>query len=57
MFNSSPIETWDGAAVFMSFGANTGWTHLWFWVAVLCCLVPLWVALQAENAADKEHGS
>ena len=57
MFNSSPIETWEGAGVFMSFGANTGWTHLWFWVAVICCLIPLWVTLQTENHHEHKHGT
>ena len=57
MFNSSPIETWEGAGVFMSFGANTGWTHLWFWAAVICCIIPLWVTLQTENHHEHKHSS
>lgn len=49
MFNSSPIEVWEGAGVFMSFGANTGWTHLWFWLAVIACIVPLFITLKTEQ--------
>ena len=55
MFNSSPIETWEGIGVFMSFGANTGWTHLWFWIAVICCLIPLYYTLKTEQQHENQH--
>ena len=55
MFNSSPIETWEGAGVIMSFGANTGWTHLWFWIAVILCIVPLFVTLKTEQHHEKSN--
>ena len=55
MFNSSPIEAWEGAGVFMSFGANTGWTHLWFWIAVILCILPLFVTLKTEQHHEKHH--
>lgn len=54
MFNSSPIETWDGAGVFYSF-AGTGGTDLFFWLSVICCIIPLFVSLTAENAAEGDH--
>ena len=57
MFDSSPIETWEGAGVFMSFGANTGWPHLWFWAAVALCIVPLYYTLKTEEHHEKQHGS
>lgn len=55
MFNSSPIETWEGASVFMSFGANTGMTHFWFWVAVILCIVPLFVTFATEQKHENQH--
>ncbi len=55
MFNSSPIEVWEGAGVFMSFGANTGWTHLWFWLAVVACIVPLFITLKTEQHHENQH--
>ncbi len=54
MINSSPIDTWEGAAAFFTF-AGSG-AVLWFWIMVILCLVPLWVSLKAENAAEDEHG-
>ncbi|MBT8433790.1 MAG: hypothetical protein KJN95_03980 [Gammaproteobacteria bacterium] len=55
MFNSSPIEVWEGAGVFMSFGANTGWTHLWFWLAVIACIIPLFITLKTEQHHENHH--
>ena len=55
MFDSSPIETWEGASVFMSFGANTGMTHFWFWVAVILCILPLFITLKTEQKHEKQH--
>ena len=55
MFNSSPIEAWEGAGVFMSFGANTGMTHFWFWAAVICCIIPLFVTLNTEKHHETQH--
>ena len=53
MINSSPIETWEGAAAFFTFA---GGVVFWFWVMCVLCIVPLVVSLKAENAAEKEHG-
>ena len=55
MINSSPITTWEGAGVFMTCGADTFGTHLWFWIAVICCLIPIFVLIKAENATEKKH--
>ena len=52
--NSSPIESWDGASVFYSF-AGTGGTDLFFWLAVVCCLIPLYYTLKAENHHEDKH--
>ena len=57
MFNSSPIEAWEGAGVFFTFGANSGMTHFWFWIAVLLCIVPLFVTLKTENQHENMHQS
>ncbi len=55
MFNSSPIETWDGAGVFFSFGAGTGITVLIFWLSVICLIIPLWITLKTENHHEHQH--
>ena len=54
MFNSSPIESWDGAGVFYSF-AGSGMTDFWFWIAVLLCIVPLIVTMKTENRHENIH--
>ena len=54
MFNSSPIESWEGAgAGYNIFG---GGALFWFWVAVICLIIPIWVALRAEKEAQDRHG-
>ena len=55
MINSSPIDTWEGAGAFYTFAGSFG-THLWFWIAVACCIIPLIVILKAESEAEREHG-
>ena len=57
MFDTSPIEACEGAAAFFNFGPDTFGAKLWFWISVVLCIVPLWVSLKAENAAEDEHGS
>ena len=54
MFNSSPIESWDGASAFFSF-AGGGMTSLWFWVAVLLCVFPLIITMKTENHHENQH--
>lgn len=54
MFNSSPIESWDGAGVFYSF-AQSGMTDFWFWVTVILLVVPLVVTLKTENHHENQH--
>lgn len=54
MFNSSPIEAWEGAGAFYTFFG--GGALFWFWVAVICLIIPLWVALRAEKHAEDRHG-
>ena len=54
MFDSSPIESWDGAGVFYSF-AGTGMTDVFFWLTVILCIVPLYYVLQDEKAAEEEY--
>jgi len=54
MFNSSPIETWEGVGVFYSF-AGSGMVDFWFWLSVLLCIVPLIVTLKTENHHENVH--
>jgi len=55
MFNSSPIEAWEGAGAFFSFGAGTGMTILIFWISVALCVLPLYYTLKAENHHEDKH--
>ena len=48
MFNSSPIESWEGAGAFFTFFG--GGALFWFWVAVICLIIPIWVALARGEA-------
>lgn len=52
MINSSPIETWEGAGVFYSFAGSAG---IWFWIAVIMLIVPLFVTLKTENHHETQH--
>ncbi len=54
MFNSSPIQAWDGAAAFFSY-AGSGGPVLWFWVSVILCIIPVLVSLKAEKAAEDKY--
>ena len=55
MFNSSPIEAWEGAGAFYSFGAGTGTTVLIFWIAVALLIVPLYYTMKTENHHEDKH--
>ncbi len=55
MIDSSPIESWDGAGAFFSFGPDTGMTVFIFWLAVFCCLIPLYFTLKTENEHETRH--
>ena len=52
---TSPITSWDGAGVFYTYGANSGGALFWFWLSVVLCIVPLFVAWKAESSAEKSH--
>ena len=54
MLDSSPIDSWEGAAAIFTYAS--GGAGFWFWVMCALCLVPLVVSLKAEKAAEDEHG-
>ena len=54
MIDSSPIDSWEAAEVIFTF-ANGG-VSFWFWVMCALCIVPIFVSLKAESAAEREHG-
>lgn len=54
MLDSSPIDAWEGATAIFTYAA--GGAGFWFWVMAALLIVPLFVSLKAENAAEKEHG-
>ena len=56
MFNSSPIESWEGAAaIFNSAGGGTG-VWIWFLITIVLCIIPVIAAINHENKSEKEHG-
>jgi hypothetical protein len=55
MFDSSPIEVWEGASAVFSFGAGSGMTIFLFWLAVVLCVVPLYFTLKTENRHEDNH--
>lgn len=54
MFDSSPIDSWEGAAAFFNYAGSSG-VILWFWIMAALCIVPIIVSLRAESAAEREH--
>ena len=56
MFDSSPIDSWEGAAAIYSF-AGSAMADFWFWVAVLLCIIPLYFTLKTENHHENIHKS
>ena len=54
MINSSPIDSWEGAAAIFAFAGDGA--ALWFWVMAILLIVPLVVSLRAEKNAERDHG-
>ena len=54
MFNSSPIETWEGAEVIFSYAGGAG-TDLFFWLTVVLCVVPLYYVMKDENEHEEKN--
>ncbi len=55
MFSSSPITTWEGAGAFFTWAGTNG-AVVSFWVMVVLCIIPIVIALKAENAAEEKYG-
>ena len=51
--NTSPITSWEGAEAFYTF--FDGGAMFWFWLAVVCCIIPIVVAYKAEKKAEDAH--
>ena len=51
--DTSPITAWEGAEAFYTF--YDGGAMLWFWLAVVCCIIPIVVAYKAEKRAEDRH--
>lgn len=54
MFNSSPIDSWEGVAAFFPY-AGSGGAVFWFWVMTALLIVPLVAAFRAEKAAEAKY--
>ena len=54
MLNTSPIDSWEGAAAFFNY-AGSGGAVFWFIVMCVFCIAPLVVSLRAENEAERNH--
>ena len=55
MFNSSPIESWEGAAAIFNSAGSTG-VWIWFLITIVLCIIPVIAAINHENKSEKEHG-
>lgn len=55
MFNSSPIDSWEGAAAFFNW-AGSGGSVFWFWVMVVLCIIPVVASWKDEEAAEAQYG-
>jgi len=55
MFDSSPIDSWEGAgAVFNSAGGGNVW--IWVVIAAALCIIPIISAIRHENEIENKHG-
>ena len=55
MFDSSPIESWEGAgAVFNS--AGSGGLYIWVLITAALCIIPVISAIRHENETENKHG-
>ena len=55
MFDSSPIETWEGAGAIFNSAGSTG-EVIWFWIAVALCVWTVISAVAHENKTEREKG-
>ena len=55
MFDSSPIETWEGAGAIFNSAGSTG-EVIWFWIAVALCVWTVISAVTHENKTEREKG-
>jgi hypothetical protein len=55
MFDSSPVDSWEGAAAIFNSAGSTG-VWIWFLIAIVLCIIPVIAAINHENKAEKEHG-
>jgi len=55
MFNSSPIDAWEGAGAIFNSAGSTG---VKVWLVIMCVLVviPVIAAILHDSKADREHG-
>jgi len=51
--DTSPITSWEGAEAFYTY--FDGGALFWFWLAVVCCIIPIVVAYKAEQRAESSH--
>ena len=51
--DTSPITSWEGAEAFYTY--FDGGALFWFWLAVVCCIIPIVVAYKAEKRAESKH--
>ena len=55
MFNSSPVDSWEGAAAIFNSAGSTGVT-IWFLITIALCIIPVIAAIKHDNKADRDHG-
>jgi len=55
--NSSPVTDWASAAAYYSFASDSAMLNLWFWLAVVLCVLPLLAAVRHENEISQRYSS
>lgn len=48
MFNSSPVDSWEGAAAIFNSAGSTGVT-IWFLITIALCIIPVIAAIKHDN--------
>jgi hypothetical protein len=55
MFDSSPIDSWEGAGAVFNSAGSFG-VMIWVLIAVALCIIPVISAIRHENETENKHG-
>ena len=54
MFDTSPIESWEGAGAFFNSAGSWGVT-VWLIIVVVLCVIPIISSIRPENKIEKSN--